>query len=237
MACTLTLLLLLGGDVETNPGPSKQWLKNQADKKRYLLHREEILAKKRLQYADTPEHKKEVSKFEYVAIPQRKRAIAKANYAANPQQKSVAINAAYAANPQPKWVAVNAAYAANPQPKRDAAEVLYAANPQPKRVVVNAAYAAKPCQFHPRQVKLTVSEYAKSRLLNKDSRFRKEAAYVFFLLWQCIVLPKRLADDLKYFISSYSHEEAYHIEAHLISDSPREIWAMYSLPLDHPPTD
>ena len=28
------------------------------------------------------------------------------------------------------------------------------------------------------------SEYAKSRLLNKDSRFRKEAPYVFFLLWQ-----------------------------------------------------
>ena len=45
-ARTLTLLLLLGGDVETNPGPSKQWLKNQADKKRYLLHREKILAKK-----------------------------------------------------------------------------------------------------------------------------------------------------------------------------------------------
>ena len=28
------------------------------------------------------------------------------------------------------------------------------------------------------------SEYAKSRLLNNDSRFRKEAPYVFFLLWQ-----------------------------------------------------
>ena len=79
-ACTLTLLLLLGGDVETNPGPSKQWLKNQADKKRYLLHREKILAKKRLQYADTPEHKKEASKAEYASIPQRKRAVAKASY-------------------------------------------------------------------------------------------------------------------------------------------------------------
>ena len=31
-ARTLTLLLLLGEDVETNPGPSKQWLKNQAEK-------------------------------------------------------------------------------------------------------------------------------------------------------------------------------------------------------------
>ena len=34
------------------------------------------------------------------------------------------------------------------------------------------------------EVKITHSEYAKSRLLNKDSRFRKEAAYVFYLLWQ-----------------------------------------------------
>ena len=39
-------------------------------------------------------------------------------------------------------------------------------------------------QFHPCQMKLTASEYAKSRLLNKNSRFRKEAPYVFYLLWQ-----------------------------------------------------
>ena len=38
--------------------------------------------------------------------------------------------------------------------------------------------------FHPHQVKLTTIEYAQSRLSNKDSRFRKEAPYVFFLLWQ-----------------------------------------------------
>ena len=29
-----------------------------------------------------------------------------------------------------------------------------------------------------------MSEFAKSRLLNKDSRFRKDCQYVFFLLWQ-----------------------------------------------------
>lgn len=29
-----------------------------------------------------------------------------------------------------------------------------------------------------------VYEYAKSRLLNKDSRFRRDPQYVFFLLWQ-----------------------------------------------------
>ena len=28
------------------------------------------------------------------------------------------------------------------------------------------------------------SEYIKSRLLNKDSRFRKDPQYVFYLLWQ-----------------------------------------------------
>ena len=31
---------------------------------------------------------------------------------------------------------------------------------------------------------ITKSEYAKSRLLNKDLRFRKDPAYVFYLLWQ-----------------------------------------------------
>ena len=39
-------------------------------------------------------------------------------------------------------------------------------------------------EFHPRQEKLSHSEYIKSRLLNKDSRFRKDAQYVFYLLWQ-----------------------------------------------------
>ena len=130
-AHTLTLLLLLGGDVETNPGPSKQWLKNQADKKRYLLHREKILAKKRLQYADTPEHKKEASKAEYASIPQRKRAVAKASYAVNPQSKRDATKAAYAANIQLKRAAAKASYAANPQPKRVAVNAAYAANLQP----------------------------------------------------------------------------------------------------------
>ena len=39
-------------------------------------------------------------------------------------------------------------------------------------------------EFHPRKEKISHSEYVKSRLLNKDSRFRKEAQYVFYLLWQ-----------------------------------------------------
>ena len=39
-------------------------------------------------------------------------------------------------------------------------------------------------EHHPRQVRLTHSEYVKSRLLNKDSRFRKCPQYVFYLLWQ-----------------------------------------------------
>ena len=39
-------------------------------------------------------------------------------------------------------------------------------------------------ESHSRPVAITASEYAKSRLLNKDSRFRKNDQYVFFLLWQ-----------------------------------------------------
>ena len=39
-------------------------------------------------------------------------------------------------------------------------------------------------EFHPRQEKLSHSEYIKSRLHNQDSHFCKDAPYVFFLLWQ-----------------------------------------------------
>ena len=39
-------------------------------------------------------------------------------------------------------------------------------------------------EFHPREMHLSASEYAKSWVLNKDSRFRKDPQYVFFLLWQ-----------------------------------------------------
>ena len=39
-------------------------------------------------------------------------------------------------------------------------------------------------EFHPRKEKISPSEYIKSRLLNKDSRFHKDAQYVFYLLWQ-----------------------------------------------------
>ena len=39
-------------------------------------------------------------------------------------------------------------------------------------------------EHHPRQVRLSHSEHVKSRLLNKDSRYRKDPQYVFYLLWQ-----------------------------------------------------
>ena len=38
-------------------------------------------------------------------------------------------------------------------------------------------------KYHDRQKKISHSEYIKSRLLNKDSRFRKDPRYVFYLLW------------------------------------------------------
>ena len=38
-------------------------------------------------------------------------------------------------------------------------------------------------EFHPRE-QISYSEYIKSRLLNKDSRFRKDPRYMFYLLWQ-----------------------------------------------------
>ena len=39
-------------------------------------------------------------------------------------------------------------------------------------------------KYHPREVRLTHSEYDKSRIWNKDSRFRKDMQYVFYLAKQ-----------------------------------------------------
>ena len=39
-------------------------------------------------------------------------------------------------------------------------------------------------KYHPSEVKVSHSAYDKQRLLNKDSRFRKDPQYVFYLLWQ-----------------------------------------------------
>ena len=39
-------------------------------------------------------------------------------------------------------------------------------------------------KYHPRDVKISHSEFDKSRLLNKDSRFRKDQQYVFYVLWR-----------------------------------------------------
>ena len=57
LAKALSFLLLLGGDVKSNPGPSREWLRKQAKKQQYLLQREEILVKRRLDYAESPETK------------------------------------------------------------------------------------------------------------------------------------------------------------------------------------
>ena len=38
-------------------------------------------------------------------------------------------------------------------------------------------------KYHPNEVKVSHREYVKSRQLNKDSRFKKDPLYFFFLLW------------------------------------------------------
>ena len=52
-----SLFLLLGGDIESNPGPLKERLKKQAKNQTYVLQREEILEKRWLGYAESAEPK------------------------------------------------------------------------------------------------------------------------------------------------------------------------------------
>ena len=44
----LSLVLLLGGEIESNPGPSKECLRKPAKKQNYLLQRDKILKEQRV---------------------------------------------------------------------------------------------------------------------------------------------------------------------------------------------
>ena len=44
--------------------------------------------------------------------------------------------------------------------------------------------SGKYSEFHPREVKLSFSEYIKLRLLNQDPCFRKSPEFIFYYLWQ-----------------------------------------------------
>ena len=98
LAKALSLLLLLG-DVESNPGPSREWLRKQAMRQHYLLQREEILVKRRLDYAESPEPKRLASKAHYTANPEAKKRASKASYYADPEVKKAAVKAQYYADP------------------------------------------------------------------------------------------------------------------------------------------
>ena len=120
-AKALSLLLLLGGDVESNPGPSREWLRKQAKKQQYLLQREEILVKCRLDYAESPEPKRLASKAHYTANPEAKKCASKASYYADPEVKKAAAKAQYCADPESKKAAAKAQYCADPESKKAAA--------------------------------------------------------------------------------------------------------------------
>ena len=60
---------------------------------------------------------------------------------------------------------------------------------------------------HAREVKINHADYAKSRLLNKDSRFQKDAQCVFYLLWK-----KELRDKLAgIYYYAQKHQATVHL--------------------------
>ena len=91
LARALNLLLLLGGDIELNPGPSKAWLKKQARTQKYLLQRKEVLEKRRNDYAENPEPKRRASKASYEANAEAMKAAFKANYTATSEAKKLVL--------------------------------------------------------------------------------------------------------------------------------------------------
>ena len=144
IAKALSLLLLLGGDVESNPGPSREWLRKQAKKQQYLLQREEILVKRRLDYAESPEPKRLASKAHYTANPEAKKCASKASYYADPEVKKAAAKAQYCADPKSKKAPAKAQYCADPESKKAAAKAQYCADPESKKAAAKAQYCADP---------------------------------------------------------------------------------------------
>ena len=92
------MLLLLGGDIESNPGPSKEWLKKQAKKQKYMLQREEILEKRRLYNAESPEPKRQASKESYEINIEARKSAFKVNYSANSEARKASAKSHYAIN-------------------------------------------------------------------------------------------------------------------------------------------
>ena len=82
-------------------------------------------------------------------------------------------------------------------------------------------------EFHPRTVKISSSEYAKSRLLNKDSRFQKDPQYVFFLLWQ---KEMRELSAGVYNLLKYTHQQTVPVQVFLykLSKSDQDVEANLS---------
>ena len=69
-------------------------------------------------------------------------------------------------------------------------------------------------KYDPREEKLSHSEYEKSRLLNKDSRFRKDPQCIFFLLWQ-----KEMRD---YCVRHLQHDEVHQDHANVCQQHPTQ---------------
>ena len=138
------MLLLLGGDVESNPGPSKEWLKKQAKKQKYVLQREEILEKRRLDYAESSELKRQASKESYEINIEARKSAFKVNYSANSEARKASAKAHYAVNPEAKKAAAKAHYVVNPEAKKAAAKARYVVNPEAKKAAAKARYTINP---------------------------------------------------------------------------------------------
>ena len=143
LAKALSLLLLLGGDVESNPGPSREWLRKQAMRQHYLLQREETLVKRRLDYAESPEPKRLASKAHYTANPEAKKRASKASYYADPEVKKAAVKAQYYADPESKKAAAKARYTADPDSKKTAAREHYKCKPGVAKAASRANYVKR----------------------------------------------------------------------------------------------
>ena len=166
----LSLLLVMAGDVELNPGPSRKCPHCQFDipirqkksehcgllvesfktNEKQLSHNTQyyqenvvnILAKKVESYRKNPETQKALSKSNYRSNPERQKALSKSNYRSNRERQKVLSKSNYRSNPERQKALSKSNYRSNPERQKVLSKSNYRSNPERQKALSKLSYRA-----------------------------------------------------------------------------------------------
>ena len=100
--------------------------------------------KRRLDYADSPEPKRQASKESYEINIEARKSAFKVNYSANSEARRASAKARYTVNPEAKKAAAKARHFADPEARKSAFKVNYSTNSEARKASTKARYAVNP---------------------------------------------------------------------------------------------